>query len=93
VFNSFALTQLATHIMSYRVGRPPSPGFPSSPTILIAAHCMSVIKTKTDPDFWQCQVNLLHLMMRNEIKRGPKGSWVAHLRNRSKVTVEPFTNI
>ena len=24
-------------------------------------------------------------------KRGPKGPWVAHLRKRSKVTVEPFT--
>ena len=23
--------------------------------------------------------------------RGPKGPWVAHLRKRSKVTVEPFT--
>ena len=23
--------------------------------------------------------------------RGPKGPWVAHLRTRSKVTVEPFT--
>jgi len=23
--------------------------------------------------------------------RGPRGHWVAHLRKRSKVTVEPFT--
>ena len=23
--------------------------------------------------------------------RGPKGPWVAHLRKRSKITVEPFT--
>jgi len=25
------------------------------------------------------------------ITRGPKGPWVTHLRKRSKVTVEPFT--
>jgi len=28
---------------------------------------------------------------RQKETRGPKGPWVAHLRKRSKVTVEPFT--
>ena len=37
-----------------------------------------------------CECNLALQMASTETK-GPKGPWDAHLRKRSKVTVEPFT--
>jgi len=38
--------------------------------------------------------NVVHDTTQKEFNiktRGPRGPWVAHLRKRSKVTVEPFT--
>jgi len=36
-------------------------------------------------------VLFMHWVLCKFKRRGPKGPWVAHLRKRSKVTVEPFT--
>jgi len=37
-------------------------------------------------------INKYHykLCLNNKITRGPRGPWVAHLRKRSKVTVDPI---
>jgi len=43
---------------------------------------------------FSCELLSVHEnVQNNENTRGPRGPWVAHLRKRSKVTVEPFTDV
>ena len=41
--------------------------------------------------YWKVMLNLMENILVISVTRGPRGPWVAHLRKRSKVTVEPFT--
>jgi len=51
-------------------------------------HCKRELqKFMTNNVFWTKSTNTTTTKQ----TRGPKGPWVAHLRKRSKVTVEPFT--
>ena len=49
----------------------------------------SSVKTKSN-HFIDRNLNI-KILQYSHVTRGPKEPWVAHLRKRSKVTVEPFT--
>jgi len=60
-------------------------------------HARTGVTLNAPPPFFECRGHkkrLEYVLPRPAVEtetRGPKGHWVAHLRQRSKVTVEPFT--